>query len=330
MPVGSASVAPPVVACTKERRGTVSGRRASTLRRDTIGSTAGVGVDGVRLTRGEQPPSRGGSEWKGVGVTELGRSAARHSLAVPGRPGTRVALAWGAATDVGHKRRLNEDSYLAESPVFAVADGMGGHSSGDVASAAVVRRLEASTASDFIDPAQVLVALREATEDISLAEDASDRGVGTTVTGVALTLQGGAPYWAVFNVGDSRVYRFENDELDQITVDHSVVQELVSAGLLRPEDAEFHPDSNVITRAIGFNETPMPDYWLLPVEVGTRLIVCSDGLTKEIDDARIAEILGEGAPARQAAVALVEAALESGGRDNVTVVIVDVLAVEPA
>jgi serine/threonine protein phosphatase PrpC len=144
---------------------------------------------------------------------------------------------------------------------------------------------------------------------------------------MALTVSGDDPYFAVFNVGDSRVYRAAEGEFEQVTVDHSVVQELVDAGAITRRQAETHPDSNVITRAIGFNEPPMPDYWMMPLEPGLRLLACSDGLSKELDEDRIRALLTAGAPAQETADAMVQAALESGGRDNVTVVIVDVLEV---
>lgn len=111
----------------------------------------------------------------------------------------------------------------------------------------------------------------------------------------------------------------------QVTVDHSVVQELVDAGVIRAEDAESHPDSNVITRAVGFNVEAVPDYWVVPVRAGLRLLVCSDGLTKELDAEAIRLHLAAGLSAEETAVALVEAALEGGGRDNITTIVIDVL-----
>lgn len=259
-------------------------------------------------------------------MTQLGRSSAHVSLAVPGYEDETIDLAWGAATDIGRKRQLNEDSFLAESPFFVVADGMGGHAAGDVASAAVVTRLAEAVSTDFTEPVTVIDALRAATDDITMADDVDELGVGTTVTGAVLTLQGGDPYWAVFNIGDSRVYQFESGRLRQVTTDHSVVQELVDAGLLSREDAEFHPDSNVITRAVGFNVEPFADFWMLPLRPGLRLLICSDGLTREVDDARIEERLAESAPPQDTAAELVADALHGGGRDNITAVIVDVLA----
>ena len=257
-------------------------------------------------------------------MTELGRAAATRSLTVPGRSDASVDLSWGAATDIGRKRDHNEDSFLAESPLFVVADGMGGHAAGDVASAAVVTRLSEAISADFAEPRSIIDALRAATADITLADDADEVGVGTTVTGSALTLRDGDPYWAVFNIGDSRVYRFGDDELRQITTDHSVVQELVDAGLLAQEDAEFHPDSNVITRAVGFNVEPFADFWMLPVHVGHRLLICSDGLTREVDHPALRGVLAAGMPAPETADALVAAALEGGGRDNITAIVLDV------
>jgi serine/threonine protein phosphatase PrpC len=258
-------------------------------------------------------------------VTEIGRKAAERVLSLPGRPGVGLVIAWGAATDTGRRRDHNEDSLIAESPMFAVADGMGGHSAGDVASAAVVSRLAEAVVTDFTEPEAIEYALHEATVDIGEAADEKSLGVGTTVTGAALTMQEGDPFWTVFNVGDSRVYAFEQNELHQVTTDHSVVQELVAAGLIRAEDAESHPESNVITRAVGFNAEPRTDFWVVPVRKGLRLLLCSDGLTKEIDDERIRLHLAAGLTPMETAQALVDAALASGGRDNVTTIVVDVV-----
>jgi PPM family protein phosphatase len=257
-------------------------------------------------------------------VTEIGRNTEGHIVSLPGRPDVSVTLSWGAATDIGRKRKHNEDSFLAQTPIFVVADGMGGHASGDVASAAVVARLAEATG-DFVETAAIEEGLRAATADIMLADDELQIGVGTTVTGVAMTLQFNDPYWAVFNIGDSRVYRFERNELTQVTVDHSVVQELVDAGLIEAADAESHPDSNIITRAVGFDAEPMPDYWMIPIKTGLRMLLCSDGLTKEVNHERLRLHLAAGLSAKETAAALVDAALAAGGRDNVTAIVVDVV-----
>lgn len=266
-------------------------------------------------------------------MTVLGQNTARYPVAIPEAPEGSLVLAWGVATDIGHKRAHNEDSLVALAPIFSVADGMGGHSAGDVASHAVVSRLaelaEGSVAEGgVVKPQAIVEALRAATADISQALDEAELGVGTTVTGAAVTLHHGQPFWAVFNIGDSRAYLFVRNVLTQISVDHSVVQELVTAGLIAPADAEKHPDSNVITRAVGFNTEPEPDFWLLPVAQGSRLLLCSDGLTKEVNDARLRLHLAAGLSPQETAAALVDAALAEGGRDNVTAVVVDVLELD--
>jgi protein phosphatase len=263
-------------------------------------------------------------------VTEIGGSNTGQVVTIPGANGAALTLAWAAVTDTGRRRAANEDSYVAGSPLFAVADGMGGHSAGDLASAAVVERLAESVAADFIAPRTIERALERATADITTIAGDSELGVGTTVTGAALTMQDDEAYFAVFNIGDSRVYSFERNELTQVTVDHSVVQELVEAGALTRDEAEHHPDSNIITRAVGFNAQPSPDFWMLPLRTGLRLLVCSDGLTKEVSDERIRLHLAAGLSAAETAAALVDAALAAGGRDNITTIVVDVLdAPEP-
>ncbi|MEO6944687.1 MAG: protein phosphatase 2C domain-containing protein [Lacisediminihabitans sp.] len=262
-------------------------------------------------------------------MTQIGGNIARHSIVVPGAARAAFSLSWGAATDIGRRREHNQDSLLAMSPIFAVADGMGGHSSGDIASAAVVTRLAEVIGSEFTEQGAIEHGLLAATADIMLAEDEQQMGVGTTVTGAALTLHGGEAYWAVFNIGDSRVYAFEHNELVQVTVDHSVVQEMVDAGLISAKEAETHPKNNIITRAVGFNADPIPDYWLIPVRAGLRLLLCSDGLNKEVGDERLRLHLAAGLGAGETARALIDAALAAGGRDNVTAVIVDVVESHP-
>lgn len=261
-------------------------------------------------------------------MTVLGDNTDRREIALPGAAGSSVTLAWGAATDVGLRRTHNEDSLVADAPIFAVADGMGGHAAGDVASDAVVTRLAELATGGFTRAESIVEALRAATDDISHAIDERELGVGTTVTGAALSVNAGHPYWVVFNVGDSRLYLFDHNVLTQITVDHSVVQELVTAGLISPTDAEHHPDSNVVTRAVGFNTEPVPDFWLLPVAKGSRLLLCSDGLTREVSELRLRLHLAAGLEPRETALALVDAALAAGGRDNITAIVIDVLDLE--
>lgn len=256
-------------------------------------------------------------------MTALGRSSVRHLVTMPDH-GAVVELSWHGVTHTGYRRTANEDSYLADVPIFAVADGMGGHSHGDRASDAVVRRLQAAVDGDFIDTSSIIDALNLATWDIHQLDEA-DRGIGTTVTGVGLALTDGRPVFTVFNVGDSRVYRFIGNELTQITTDHSLVQEMVDSGALTVEQAERHPESNVITRAVGFSIEPEVDMTQLDLHPGMRVLICSDGLTKEVPRERLRLHLAARLSARETANALVDAALAQGGRDNITVVVVDVV-----
>ncbi|HEU0256729.1 MAG TPA: protein phosphatase 2C domain-containing protein [Microbacteriaceae bacterium] len=256
-------------------------------------------------------------------MTRIGHDSDHDVVVTPA--GQRIGLSWSGLTDIGKRRAVNEDSLVTKPPIFAVADGMGGHSAGDVASAAVVTRLAGEAAARFTARGALDRALRRAVVDIERRAGHSDLGTGTTVTGVALTLVGDEPYWLVFNIGDSRVYRQTTSRgLERLTIDHSVVQELVDAGEITADEADGHPQSNIITRAVGFNELPVPDYRLVPLDPGSRLLLCSDGLTKEVGEKKIAAVLAHGRPASATAGDLVELALGGGGRDNVTVVVVDV------
>lgn len=262
-------------------------------------------------------------------MSVLGRDHAGFRLPIPGKR-RGFLLDWAGRSDVGRRRSVNEDSVLVGPPVFAVADGMGGHAAGDRASAAVVDRL--SELADEADGGYLALhrlgeALAVAAQDIDDFSAHIPVGAGTTVTGAVLVLHEGAPHFAIFNIGDSRVYLLDRESFGRVTVDHSVVQELVDAGVISAEEAETHPESNVITRAVGFREEPRPDVWLLPMRAGMRLLLCSDGLTKELSDHRIREHLANGHSAAATADALLEEALDSGGRDNVTVVVLDVARV---
>ncbi len=257
-------------------------------------------------------------------MTRIGDDGTEVHVALTGHDEDLV-LSWAARTDVGHRRAANEDSVVVGLPIFAVADGMGGHAAGDRASAAIATRLSKETG-PFAELPAIEQAFIDAGAEIDALSEGIPLGVGTTVTGAALVFDQPEPSFLVFNIGDSRVYRFERNELSQVTVDHSVVQELVDAGLIAAADAENHPESNVITRALGFHDEPLPDIWRVPARTGVRLLICSDGLTKELSDERLRLHLAAGMPAGETASALVDAALAAGGRDNVTVVIVDVIA----
>ena len=219
-------------------------------------------------------------------------------------------------------RAVNEDALLAYPPVFLVADGMGGHDAGDVASRLAVEEFaqlagRASASADDVHACFTRTATR-------IRESFEGRAGGTTVAGVAVAEHEGGAYWLVFNVGDSRVYRWAGDELTQISVDHSVVQELVDSGELAPGDIAAHPERHVLTRALGSGPAPEPDYWLIPAGPFDRLLMCSDGLTREVPDALIAEVLGRYGDPQEAAQVLVRLAIDAGGHDNVSTVVVDV------
>jgi protein phosphatase len=239
--------------------------------------------------------------------------------------GDAIKLAVAAITDPGLKRDINEDSYLAQSPVFLVADGMGGYEAGDRASAAVVASFTELLGRDFAELTEVRDALLAADDRVAAVAEETTRGAGSTVSGLALVKQDDIPCWLVFNVGDSRVYRHLGAELTQLTTDHSLGQELIERGELRREDLQSFPNRNVITRAIGAPDS-MADSWLLPVVNGERMLVCSDGLHSELDDESIRAILTMSGRPETAAQALVARAKQLGGRDNISIIVLDVLS----
>lgn len=259
-------------------------------------------------------------------MTVRGENGSRRRLRYRADSELEIELSWFGMTDVGRRRETNQDSYVTTPPIFAVADGMGGHSAGEVASAAVVRRLAELGGNQTVLEGDIDAMLSDAVDDIELDAGETELGAGTTVTGVCFG-SAEAPTWTVFNIGDSRVYQYFKGALSQITVDHSVVQHLIDTGAITEEEAETHPHANVITRAVGFNEAPIPDYTSLALIPGQRLLICSDGLTKELTDIGIQHFLATQATAEDAARMLVQQAVENAGRDNVTAIVIDVHAV---
>jgi protein phosphatase len=231
----------------------------------------------------------------------------------------QVELHHGAATDVGLVREVNEDSFLATPPIFVVADGMGGHDGGDVASAIVVEEF-GRLADEGYDPRSGSAVVAR-----TLASGRRRWYAGTTVVAALLVADEEGPKWLLANLGDSRAYRLRGDLLEQVSVDHSVVQELVDAGAITADDAATHPERHVITRALGGPEQPEADYFLLPLPSAERLVLCSDGVTGMIDDDVIAGILRDTEDPRDAADRLVAAAVSAGGQDNATAVVIDVV-----
>ena len=249
---------------------------------------------------------------------------------------TQVELHHGARSDVGLLRENNEDAYLVSPPVFVVADGMGGHENGDVASRIVVEEF-ARLAEEGYAPthgAEAVTATLRASQ-ARIADYAASGGPGprrtpgTTVVAALLVEDDGAPAWLLANLGDSRIYAVSRGELRQVSVDHSVVQELVDSGEITATEAHDHPERHVITRALGGPRLERADFFVLPVTEVERLLLCSDGVSGLVDDDRIAAILTETSDPRDAADRLVEAALESGGDDNATAVVVDVVGLVP-
>jgi len=174
-----------------------------------------------------------------------------------------VHLAWGAASHRGARRLLNEDRFLVSRSVFFVADGMGGHEAGEVASATAVEALRPLADLDVVTPEEVRDRIAVAQENVQAIVTEPGRGAGTTVTGVVVSEQDGNPYWLVVNVGDSRTYHLAGGHLEQVSVDHSEVQEMVDAGLLTPAEALTHPRRHVVTRCCSRRPTPRqpPSAW---------------------------------------------------------------------
>lgn len=233
----------------------------------------------------------------------------------------------GAATDVGRVRQINEDRYLADEQLFAVADGVGGHQAGEVASQTSVETLLRTFTDGEHTTEGLIVAAEAANQAVwQLAQGSREkRGMGTTLTALALVQENGEEQLALINVGDSRAYLLQQGELMQLTEDHSLVEELVRDGKLTPAEAQVHPQRSIITRALGMEPVVRVDSWEITPYTGDRILLCSDGLTNELSDDRIASTLRQLADPQEAAHDLVRQARAAGGSDNITVVIVDVV-----
>lgn len=234
-----------------------------------------------------------------------------------------------SVTDVGRKRKVNQDYVFAsDTPVgnlpnlFVVADGMGGHNAGDFASSFAVDTLVKAVARDAdYNPIKIIRhAIEQANEGL-LLEAGRDRemaGMGTTI--VVLTIAGQYAY--VANVGDSRLYVM-NQDICQVTRDHSLVQEMVQLGELRPEEARNHPDKNIITRALGARENVNIDFFDLKLEEGSRILMCSDGLSNMLTDEEIQQILASEKDVGAKVEDLVAKANRNGGKDNIAVILIE-------
>jgi PPM family protein phosphatase len=222
-------------------------------------------------------------------------------------------------TDVGRQRSANEDDFVLAPPFFAVADGMGGAKAGEVASAMATEGFEGESDSGEPAEAQLARILREANKriyDLATADE-SHRGMGTTLTAAKIT----GDDISLAHVGDSRAYRLRDDELEQLTKDHSLVAELERSGQITAEAAEHHPQRSIITRALGPEPEVEVDTYTVAAREGDLFLLCSDGLTSMISDEEIGSILRSAESLDAAAEALVRAANQSGGKDNITVVL---------
>jgi protein phosphatase len=231
-------------------------------------------------------------------------------------------------TDVGRQRTANEDSLVVRPPLFAVADGMGGAKAGEVASAVAVEAVEGARESSEPPEAQLAGIVRDANRriyDLAVADE-SRRGMGTTLT--LAKVHGDEVSLA--HVGDSRAYRLRDGELAQLTRDHSLVAELERSGQITAEAAEHHPQRSIITRALGPEPDVEVDTYTLAGRDGDLFLICSDGLTSMISDDEVASILSSARSLDEAADALVRAANQSGGKDNITVILFRLGEGEPA
>ena len=228
---------------------------------------------------------------------------------------------FGSRTDIGCLRDHNEDSLVVTPPLFAVADGMGGHAAGEVASEIAVRVLS-ELAPEHPDGEALGRAIEEANRAVIQAarEGRGRQGMGTTMT--AAMLEG--ERLVIAQVGDSRAYLLHQGKLQQLTRDHSLMADMIEAGQLTPEEARTHPQRSVITRALGSDAHLHPDIYEINVETGDRLLICSDGLSGMIFDDQIENTLRRVQDPQRCASQLVNEAIAAGGHDNVTVIVADV------
>jgi PPM family protein phosphatase len=229
---------------------------------------------------------------------------------------------------------MNEDSLFADPPVFVVADGMGGHDGGEIASRIVVEEFArlAAVGYDTRQGAEVVMATLRAAQHRLLEYGVIHRGRdggawhGGTTAVVALLVEGDdGPQWLLTNLGDSRIYGVARGELRRVSTDHSVVQELVDRGRITEEQALSHPERHIVTRALGGPDPLDPDFFWVPLAEAERVLLCSDGITDLVRDPVIARILAENPDPHDAAAGVVGAALDAGGIDNATAVVVDVV-----
>lgn len=242
-----------------------------------------------------------------------------------------MSFASASATDVGNARATNQDAVFANDRLCIVADGMGGHAGGEVAAqsavSGVVHAFQMNPSAKGL-----LAGTKTVNQEIfDRAEEVEElHGMGTTLVAIALVPHRGGERVALINVGDSRAYLLEDGEFEQLTEDHSLVEEMLRQQEITTAEAEVHPYRHVLTRAVGINERIDVDTWTISPQPGARFLLCSDGLTNECTDEVIKEILLTNAEPADAAFALIRRSLDHGGNDNITVVVADVISDSPA
>lgn len=298
-------------------------------KRTNTSSQPQVSRQGTSRTNARASASRASAPYQattGATSSRMSTATSGASRATAPRESGRNAHAnqgtfFGSRTDIGLVRTHNEDSLIALPPLFAVADGMGGHEAGEIASEITISSL-AELAPRHPDAAALSRAVETANLNVIKApsQGIGREGMGNTLT--AAILEG--ERLLIAQVGDSRAYLLQNGRIQQITRDHSLMTDMIEAGQLTPEEARFHPNRSVITRAIGSDPYMVPDLYELNVNAGDRILLCSDGLNSMIDDAEIESILRRVPNPQLCADKLVNAALRAGGQDNVTVIVIDV------
>ena len=241
-------------------------------------------------------------------------------------------LTWASRTDVGKVRKVNEDSLMAADGLFVVADGMGGHAAGDVASQLTVASFVDRMSSGPLPIANLAGVIEHANATVmDHARDHHRQGMGSTLVGVALADNGGAPNLVVFHVGDSRCYVSDDEGVRQVTRDHSEVQELVDRGEITAEEATTHPHRNVVTRAIGIDPAVFPDFVVLGPAASRRLMLCSDGVSGEVSFHDIERLLLDVTRTPdEVAEQLMALVLAGRAADNASLIVVDVLQTDAA
>lgn len=234
-----------------------------------------------------------------------------------------LRLAWGGASDQGRVRSTNQDAMYADRGLFVVADGMGGHQGGEVAANLAVRTVSSHPHNDASSLLEAVITANRVVHDASITRP-DLHGMGTTLTAISVIGDESHPHFGLVNVGDSRIYRQRNGTLTQLTLDHSYVAELMRRGEITIEEAAQHPYRNMLTRAVGVHETIEVDEWQLDPDADDRYVLCSDGLTNEVSNEEISAVLNQNPEAGAAARGLVRLANLNGGRDNITVLVVDV------